>query len=130
VPTLAHTVLIRFERGTEQPLIIQGDPVLLEWALEALIKNAVDALAGRGGTIVVSVGPAAEAGAVVRVSDDGPGISPELQRKIFRAGFSTKSGGWGIGLSLARRIIEQNHGGELTLVSNGGPGATFEIILR
>jgi signal transduction histidine kinase len=130
VPTLAHTVLIRFVREDSRALTVQGDPVLLEWALESLIKNAVDALAGRGGTITVTADHAAESGARIRVSDDGPGIPLELRRDIFRAGFSTKSGGWGIGLSLARRIVEENHGGSLALVSAGGPGATFEIILR
>ena len=67
-------------------------------------------------------------GAHVTVSDDGPGIARELRRRIFEPGFSTKQRGWGIGLSLARRIVEENHGGALRLVS-GDRGATFEIIL-
>ena len=129
VPTLAHTVLIQSERHA-QGLVIQGDPVLLEWAVESLIKNAVDALAGRGGTVRVETDTAPESGVLVRVADDGPGIPRELQRRIFQPGFSTKSGGWGIGLSLARRIVEDNHDGKLTLVTSGGPGAVFEIILR
>ena len=129
VPTLAHTVAIHFARRGD-PLVVQGDPVLLEWALESLIKNAVDALAGRGGTINVIAEPAPESGVCVRVADDGPGIPRDLQRRIFSPGFTTKDGGWGIGLSLARRIVKQTHGGELNLVSSTGPGATFEIILR
>jgi signal transduction histidine kinase len=129
VPTLAHSVVIRFERRGE-PLIVQGDGVLLEWALESLLKNAVDALAGRGGTIQVMAEPAPESGVRVQVADDGPGIPRDLQRRVFSPGFTTKEGGWGIGLSLARRIVEQTHGGELTLVTTSGPGATFEIILR
>ena len=129
VPTLAHTVAIQFERRGE-PVIVQGDPVLLEWALESLIKNAVDALAGRGGTIRVEAEAAPESGACIRVSDDGPGIPREMQRRVFSPGFTTKEGGWGIGLSLARRIVEQTHGGKLNLVTAAGPGATFEIILR
>ncbi len=110
--------------------MVQGDAVLLEWAIESLIKNAVDALAGRGGTIRVAAEPAPESGVCVRVADDGPGVPRELQRRIFSPGFTTKHGGWGIGLSLARRIVEQTHGGELNLISSAGPGATFEIILR
>jgi signal transduction histidine kinase len=129
VPTLAHTVSIRFERHAE-PLIVQGDPVLLEWAVESLIKNAVDALAGRGGTVQVEAAPAPESGVCVRVADNGPGVPSDLRRRIFSPGFTTKDGGWGIGLSLARRIVEQAHGGELNLVDTSGPGATFEIILR
>jgi signal transduction histidine kinase len=129
VPTLAHTVLIQSERHAEA-LVIQGDPVLLEWAVESLIKNAVDALAGRGGTVRVETDTAPEGGVLIRVADDGPGIPSELQRRIFQPGFTTKSGGWGIGLSLARRIVEDNHAGKLALVDAGGPGAVFEIILR
>jgi signal transduction histidine kinase len=129
VPTLAHSVTIRSERRGE-PLVVQGDAVLLEWAIEALIKNAVDALAGRGGTVRVETEPAPEHGVLVRVADDGPGIPRDLRRRVFSSGFTTKDGGWGIGLSLARRIVEQGHGGTLTLVTDAEPGATFEIILR
>ncbi len=129
VPTLAHTVAIRFERH-EEPLLVQGDPVLLEWAIESLIKNAVDALAGRGGIVRVEAAPAPESGVCVRVADNGPGVPGELKRRIFSPGFTTKDGGWGIGLSLARRIVEQAHGGQLHLVDTSEPGATFEIILR
>jgi signal transduction histidine kinase len=98
--------------------------------VESLIKNAVDALAGRGGTVRVETAAAPESGVLVRVSDDGPGVPRELQRRIFRPGFTTKDGGWGIGLSLARRIVEDNHDGRLALVPSDGPGAVFEIILR
>ena len=129
VPTLAHSVAIHFERLPE-PLIVQGDPVLLEWAIESLIKNAVDALAGRGGIVRVEATPAPESGVCIRVADNGPGVPRDLRRRIFSPGFSTKDGGWGIGLSLARRIVEQAHGGTLSLVDRSEPGATFEIILR
>src|SRR5512138_3380460 len=111
VPTLAHAVEIAASGGDE-PLMIQGDAVLLEWALEALMKNAVDALAGRGGRIYITSGRVPE-GVRVRVADDGPGIPRELRARVFEAGFSTKESGWGVGLSLARRIIEENHGGRL-----------------
>jgi signal transduction histidine kinase len=129
VPTLAHSVRIQSERRGDA-LVVQGDPVLLEWAVESLVKNAVDALAGRGGTVRVETEAAPESGVRVRVADDGPGVPRELQRRIFHAGFSTKDGGWGIGLSLARRIVEDSHDGRLTLVPSDGPGAVFEIILR
>jgi signal transduction histidine kinase len=129
VPTLAHTVRIVSER-TADPLLIQGDPVLLEWAVESLLKNAVDALAGRGGTVRVETDAAPESGVLVRVADDGPGVPRELRRRIFKPGFSTKSSGWGIGLSLAKRIVEDSHHGKLSLVDSDDPGAVFEIILR
>ena len=107
---------------------MRGDAVLLEWALEALVKNAIDALAGRGGTIRLGATPRPEGGARLRVADDGPGIPRELRGRIFEPGFSTKTSGWGIGLSLARRIVEENHGGTLQLAA-ADRGATFEIIL-
>jgi signal transduction histidine kinase len=128
VPTLAHTVRIESARG-DGSLVVRGDAVLLEWAIEALVRNAIDALAGRGGTVRVEAEPVAE-GVLVRVADDGPGIPRELRRRVFEAGFSTKESGWGIGLSLARRIIEGVHGGALSYVPAAEPGATFEIILR
>lgn len=126
VPTLANTIVVNFERG-EGPLTVPADRVLLEWAVESLVKNAVDALVGRGGTISVRVDRAAGGGARVRVADDGPGIPPKLRRRIFAAGFSTKERGWGIGLPLARRIVEESHDGRLVLVPSDR-GAVFDVI--
>ena len=105
-----------------------GDRVLLEWAIESLVKNSIDALAGRGGSIVVGVEAQAGGGVRVRVADDGPGVPRELRRKIFSAGFSTKESGWGIGLALTRRIVESGHGGRLRLAPSD-TGAVFEIVL-
>jgi signal transduction histidine kinase len=127
VPTLAHAVEIAASGGDE-PLMVQGDAVLLEWALEALMKNAVDALAGRGGRIYISAARVPE-GVRIRVADDGPGIPRELRTRVFEAGFSTKDHGWGVGLALTRRIIEENHGGQLLLVPTPR-GATFDVILH
>lgn len=127
VPTLAHSVEIRLVRPPE-PVRIRGDAVLLEWALESLLKNALDALAGHGGRILVTVAREAGGQARVRVADDGPGISREIRRRVFDAGFSTKEKGWGIGLSLARRIIEEGHRGKIVLVPTPR-GAVFDIIL-
>ncbi|MCL6479703.1 MAG: AAA family ATPase, partial [Peptococcaceae bacterium] len=103
VPSLAHSVRVETER--DSPLEMEGDPVLVEWAIEALVKNAVDALAGRGGTILVEGKRLPEGGVRLRVRDDGPGIPRELRSRVFEAGFSTKQYGWGIGLALARRIV-------------------------
>jgi signal transduction histidine kinase len=127
VPTLAHPVAIRLDAaGWDLPVV--GDRVLLEWAIESLVKNAIDALAGRGGSIVVGVEPVPGGGARVRVADDGPGVPRDLRRKIFSAGFSTKESGWGIGLALTRRIVEEGHGGRLLLVPSD-KGAVFDIVL-
>lgn len=127
VPSLAHRVTIRQELG-EGSLVVRGDAVLIEWALESIVKNAVDALAGRGGTVVIGLERSAPDEVRIRVADDGPGISPEIRQRIFEPGFSTKQSGWGIGLSLARRIVEENHRGRLTTVP-ADRGATFDIIL-
>ena len=127
VPTLAHAVRIDVDVHPET-VNVRGDAVLLEWALEVLVKNSLDALAGRGGTIRLGATPRPRGGACLRVSDDGPGIPRELRGQIFEPGFSTKTSGWGIGLSLARRIVEENHGGTLQLAA-ADRGATFEIIL-
>jgi signal transduction histidine kinase len=126
-PTLARTVRVRSEHPDE-PVVTQGDQVLLEWVLEVLIKNAMDALGGRNGEVVVSANPTAEGGVRIRVQDDGPGVPRHLRKRIFDAGFSTKDRGWGIGLSLARRIIEENHEGRLVLADTDR-GAAFDIIL-
>jgi signal transduction histidine kinase len=127
VPTLAFPITVSVERSEGQ-LMVAGDRVLLEWAVESLVKNAIDALAGRGGTIVVRVDPVAGSGVRVRVADDGPGVPRDLRRKIFSAGFTTKEQGWGIGLALTRRIVEENHQGRLMLAPSDR-GAVFDIIL-
>ena len=127
VPTLAHAVKIDVAAHSE-PVSVRGDAVLLEWAFEVLVKNAVAALAGRGGRIVVAAHARPDGGAIVTVTDDGPGIPRELRTRIFEPGFSTKQSGWGIGLSLARRIVEESHGGTLRLAAIDR-GASFEIIL-
>jgi signal transduction histidine kinase len=127
VPTLAYRVTVTAECG-EGPLVVDGDAVLLEWAIEALAKNALDALAGRGGRIAISAERLDPDRVRVRVADDGPGVPREMRSRIFEAGFSTKESGWGIGLSLAKRIIEENHPGKLVLALSDR-GATFDVIL-
>ncbi|WP_396219770.1 sensor histidine kinase [Gemmatimonas sp.] len=127
-PTLARTVRIRSEHP-DGPLMTRGDKVLLEWVMEVLIKNAIDALAGRDGEVVVSAVPLPEGGVRIRVQDDGPGVPRKLRQRIFDAGFTTKDRGWGIGLSLARRIVQENHEGKL-LLADTDRGAAFDVILN
>jgi signal transduction histidine kinase len=126
VPTLAQRVTVTSSHQGD--LVIQGDPVLLEWALESLAKNAIDALAGRDGKVEISAESLPEGRVRVRVSDNGPGVPREIRHQIFDPGFSTKEKGWGIGLSLARRIVRDSHGGELVLVPSER-GATFDMVL-
>lgn len=126
VPTLAQRVTVTSSHDAN--LTVEGDPVLLEWALESLMKNAIDALAGRDGRIEITGTALAEGRVRIRVADDGPGVPREMRARIFEPGFSTKEKGWGIGLSLARRIIRDSHDGELLLVPSE-KGATFDIVL-
>ena len=128
VPTLANTIAIDVTHESAESAI-DADPVLLEWAVEVLARNAVDALAGRGGHVRFVTSRLPDGSLRIRVADDGPGIPTAVRQRIFEPGFSTKQRGWGIGLSLARRIIEENHGGRLMLVS-ADHGAMFDVILR
>jgi signal transduction histidine kinase len=128
VPTLANTIAIHSSIAPNLA-VVRGDGVLLEWAVEVLAKNAIDALAGRGGNVRLSAEETSDHAVVIRVADDGPGIPRDLRDRVFEPGFSTKKSGWGIGLSLAKRIVEENHGGKLILAPVT-PGATFEIILH
>jgi signal transduction histidine kinase len=124
LPTLASPVTLDLAASGAGPMAL-GDPVLVEWALEALIKNAVDALSGRGGRIAVRVEAMGEV-ARVSVRDDGPGVAPEIRARLFEPGISTKPGGWGLGLALTRRIVEQQHGGRVTY-RPGSTGSEFVL---
>jgi signal transduction histidine kinase len=114
LPKHANSVKL-WVRAPEAGPMVQADPILVEWALESLVRNSIDALSGRGGHITVQVTEGAES-ARVSVIDDGPGVPPEVRSSLFEPGVSTKAGGWGIGLALARRIVEDVHGGKLELL--------------
>ena len=109
---------------------VEGNEVLLVWALENVVKNALDALAGRGGRITLY---AREIGGrhpqvSLRIRDSGPGVDPEIRDRIFEPGVTTKSGGWGVGLALSRRIVEGVHKGHIELLDST-EGTTFQIRL-
>ena len=102
---------------------------LFEWVVENLLKNALDSLEGRGGRIVIEA-LRVDRRIRIDISDTGRGIDRRNWKDVFRPGYSTKTRGWGLGLSLSRRIVENYHGGELTLVrSRPGEGTTFRIEL-
>jgi signal transduction histidine kinase len=104
-------------------------PVLLGWVLENLIRNAVDALPDQKGRIEVRALRLGDQ-VIIDVEDNGKGMTAALRRSVFRPGFTTKKRGWGLGLSLARRIAVQGHKGQLDVFqSTPGKGTTFRLSL-
>ncbi len=104
---------------------------LFSWVLENLIKNALDALPNNQGHIKITVEKENQARYYIDVQDTGKGIPSQNRKNIFKPGFSTKRRGWGLGLSLAKRIIEDYHGGKLLLKeTKPGEGTTFRIVLK
>jgi signal transduction histidine kinase len=102
---------------------------LFDWVIENLLKNALDAINGHG-TIKIKI-KNLRGRIVVDVTDSGRGISKQNLRKVFKPGFTTKKRGWGLGLSLAKRIIEKYHDGQLFVKSSeAGKGTTFRIVLN
>lgn len=109
-------------------LDIMASTPLLEWVIENLIKNAVDAMDGKG-SINVITGQSAS-GTFIEISDTGKGIARKNHKNIFNPGFTTKKRGWGLGLTLAKRIVEEYHRGRIYVKeSTPGQGTTFRIDL-
>jgi len=103
---------------------------LLGWVIENLVKNAINAVDAPAGRIDVRIVADPGGGVEIRVRDNGRGVRPGLEDRIFRPGVSTRPRGWGMGLPLARRIVEQYHGGRLDLAgSEPGVGTTFRVAL-
>ena len=108
---------------------VQMNRELFEWVIENLMKNALDALEGAPGRISFAIS-ASDRWTTIDVTDTGKGIDPKLHKEIFRPGFSTKKRGWGLGLTLAKRIIEDYHKGKLFVKQSApGEGTTFRIRL-
>ncbi|MFA5833886.1 MAG: HAMP domain-containing sensor histidine kinase [Bacteroidota bacterium] len=103
---------------------------LFEWVIENLIKNALDAMEDGKGSISFSLSKVRNK-TIIDVKDTGKGIDPSYHKDIFRPGFSTKKRGWGLGLSLSKRIIETYHRGKLSVLKSAvGEGTTFRIVLK
>lgn len=114
----------------DHDVIVRINASLFEWVIENLCKNAVDAMGGEQGTITLHVEDIATK-AIIEVSDTGKGIRKKDIANVFRPGFTTKKRGWGLGLSLAKRIIEEYHSGKIYVKSSEvGKGTTFRIELR
>lgn len=128
LPRLASGVTLQVDVDPHLPPVL-GNAVLLTWALENVVKNSLDALGGRGGTIRIRAEVGGKDQVHIAVMDSGPGVPLELRGKIFEAGVTSKPRGWGVGLALARRIVEGVHRGRLELGSDEGTGATFHFFL-
>jgi anti-sigma regulatory factor (Ser/Thr protein kinase) len=126
------------QTGKKVELSISGDKSLcakinaelFEWVLENLMKNALDAMEDKEGRITVTLSKE-DRYVAIDISDTGKGIDMKFRRDIFRPGYSTKKRGWGLGLSLAKRIVDVYHDGQISLRdSKSGKGSTFRIRLK
>ncbi len=122
---------VNFSINTEgkQQIMAMISAPLFDWVIENLLKNALDAMEGKG-TIKINIRE--EKNLVnIDISDTGKGISKQNIGRVFKPGFTTKKRGWGLGLSLSKRIIEQYHKGQLFVKSSEpGKGTTFRIVLK
>ncbi len=126
---ISTKVKVHFNSQVSDNVKVSLNKHLLEWVVENLCKNAVDAMEGRG-ELFVTITPTAKKTIAIDIRDTGKGISKMNLRKVFRPGFSTKKRGWGLGLTLAKRIIENYHEGKLFVKETQvDKGTTFRILL-
>ena len=126
---ISTKVKVHFESQLPDNLQVKLNKHLFEWVIENLCKNAVDAMGGIG-ELYVKLTPISRGNIAIDITDTGKGIAKANIRKIFRPGFSTKKRGWGLGLTLAKRIIENYHDGKLFVKeTHVDKGTTFRIIL-
>lgn len=110
----------------KEEVVVNMNASLFEWVIENLCKNAVDAMEGRGRIVLSLINEGAKA--VIEVADNGKGIRRKDLKSVFTPGFTTKKRGWGLGLSLAKRIVEEYHKGRIFVKSSEvGVGTTFRI---
>lgn len=126
---VSQKVEVGFEISCSEETMVPLNQPLFEWVVENIVKNAVDAMEGEG-KIMVHIGEKGKT-IFIDIEDNGKGIPSGDFKRIFRPGFTTKTRGWGLGLSLAKRIIEQYHRGKIFVKqSEVGKGTTFRIVLK
>ena len=126
---IPRNVTLNYNGLAMAPIRVSINAALFEWVIENLMKNSLDALQGQG-AINVEVGESDDS-VFVEVSDTGKGIAKSNWTRIFEPGFTTKTRGWGLGLSLSRRIIEEYHKGKIAVVrSEIGVGTTIRVTLK
>jgi signal transduction histidine kinase len=122
-------VNINLNNNSQTTLLAKINAPLFDWVIENLLKNALDAMDGKGDITVTIKDETTNI--IIDVVDTGKGISPANITKVFKPGFTTKKRGWGLGLSLSKRIIEQYHKGALFVKnSEVGKGTTFRIEIK
>lgn len=122
-------VQFSLDTGDKQEISANISPPLFDWVIENLLKNALDAMEGKGSIAVQIREDGKEV--LIDVSDSGKGIARQNIHRVFKPGFTTKKRGWGLGLSLSRRIIVQYHKGQLFVKqSEINKGTTFRIVLK
>lgn len=115
--------------GNQKEIFANISPPLFDWVIENLLKNSLDAMEGTG-EIKINIENLPDK-VNIDLKDTGKGIPLSIQQKVFKPGFTTKKRGWGLGLSLSKRIIEQYHKGEIFVKSSDpGKGTTFRIVLK
>jgi signal transduction histidine kinase len=120
---------VQFTTTIQTPLMVKYNAPLFDWVMENLLKNALDAMEGKG---AINVSATTDTRHVyIDISDTGKGIPKSNQQAIFNPGFSTKKRGWGLGLTLVKRIVEEYHQGKIFVKhSEAGKGTTFRIVLN
>jgi signal transduction histidine kinase len=122
-------VLIKIYTENIDQLIMPVNAALFSWVIENLCKNAIDAITGEG-EIIIKV-QETELSAIIDIDDNGTGIPKSAHKRIFKPGYTTKKTGWGLGLSLSKRIIEEYHGGKIFVRhSEIGKGTGIRIVLK
>ena len=120
---------IKISSNYNADIKIKGDRILLSWAFENLIKNSIDAIKKSHGEIEINVRLSRKKKCTIDFIDTGIGISMIDKNHIFSPGYSTKKRGWGVGLSLSRRIIEEIHFGKIFVLSSIPGDTKIRIIL-
>ncbi len=128
LPNLDNEIEIHLISKIEDK-VINIDPDLIRWTIENLVKNSIDAMKNKGGNIILTAA-CKNSNTYIQVRDEGTGIPKSQFSKVFEPGITSKARGWGLGLSLAKRIIEDYHKGRIkVLESTIGEGTTIEIML-
>jgi len=128
VPHLGRKVSI--VRNLEDDIYVNANGELIEWVIENVVKNGVESIDSTSGVITVNLTKSPKGKVIIQLKDNGKGMSGPVRRRIFEPGFTTKKRGWGLGLSLSKRIIEKYHDGRIYVKDSvSGKGTTFIIEL-